>query len=280
MNRTKRYITTVFLFFLLCPALVRTASGQPVSVCSFNIRGSNMSDGINSWENRRDSVIAEFTKYQYDIICMQEPLIDQINDFMSIDQYEWLGLSNMGTTDSDVFTPILYDKSKLNVLEYGTFWLSPTPDIQSKGWDGKFPRICTWARFRDIKNCRIFYVFNTHLDHVGATAKVEGAKLICRMVNEKVKENAVFITGDMNSTPSTPAIKEFEKQFKNARNVADVKIGPSGTAHSYGSLTPPSQIDFIFINDKIQVSKFTTITKKFGVRYMSDHYPIVADINF
>ncbi|WP_368107034.1 endonuclease/exonuclease/phosphatase family protein [Bacteroides nordii] len=251
-----------------------------ITICSFNIRGSNMDTGVNAWSNRKKMVIREFGNYQYDIVCMQEPLTDQIQDFLSIDIYEWLGVSGQGTPDSDVFTPIFYNKKKLNVLDYGTFWLSETPDVVSRGWDGKFPRICTWAKFRDIENCRSFYVFNTHLDHVGEVAKLEGARLICRKIKEMTAEEAVFITGDMNSTPETPPIHTFLSEFSNSREIATEKSGPAGTAHSYGKLYPPSQIDYIFVNEYISVTKAITITKNSDPVYMSDHYPIVITADF
>ena len=251
-----------------------------ITICSFNIRGSNMDTGVNAWSNRKKMVIREFGNYQYDIVCMQEPLTDQIQDFLSIGIYEWLGVSGQGTPDSDVFTPIFYNKKKLNVLDYGTFWLSETPDVVSRGWDGKFPRICTWAKFRDIENCRSFYVFNTHLDHVGEVAKLEGARLICRKIKEMTAEEAVFITGDMNSTPETPPIHTFLSEFSNSREIATEKSGPAGTAHSYGKLYPPSQIDYIFVNEYISVTKAITITKYSDPVYMSDHYPIVITADF
>ena len=251
-----------------------------ITICSFNIRGSNMDTGVNAWSNRKKMVIREFSNYQYDIVCMQEPLIDQIQDFLSIGIYEWLGVSGQGTPDSDVYTPIFYNKKKLNVLDYGTFWLSETPDVVSRGWDGKFPRICTWAKFRDIENCRSFYVFNTHLDHVGEVAKLEGARLICRKIKEMTAEEAVFITGDMNSTPETPPIHTFLSEFSNSREIATEKSGPAGTAHSYGKLYPPSQIDYIFVNEYISVTKAITITKNSNPVYMSDHYPIVITADF
>ena len=251
-----------------------------ITICSFNIRGSNMDTGVNAWSNRKKMVIREFGNYQYDIVCMQEPLTDQIQDFLSIGIYEWLGVSGQGTPDSDVFTPIFYNKKKLNVLDYGTFWLSETPDVVSRGWDGKFPRICTWAKFRDIENCRSFYVFNTHLDHVGEVAKLEGARLICRKIKEMTAEEAVFITGDMNSTPETPPIHTFLSEFSNSREIATEKSGPAGTVHSYGKLYPPSQIDYIFVNEYISVTKAITITKNSDPVYMSDHYPIVITADF
>ena len=275
----------IYILLLVCLSLSSFPvhgdnSATEITICSFNIRGSNMDTGVNAWSNRKKMVIREFGNYQYDIVCMQEPLTDQIQDFLSIGIYEWLGVSGQGTPDSDVFTPIFYNKKKLNVLDYGTFWLSETPDVVSRGWDGKFPRICTWAKFRDIENCRSFYVFNTHLDHVGEVAKLEGARLICRKIKEMTAEEAVFITGDMNSTPETPPIHTFLSEFSNSREIATEKSGPAGTAHSYGKLYPPSQIDYIFVNEYISVTKAITITKNSDPVYMSDHYPIVITADF
>lgn len=275
----------IYIFFFICLGLSwMPAQGEnyenEITICSFNIRGSNMDTGVNAWSNRKKMVIREFTNYRYDIVCMQEPLADQVQDFLSIGIYEWLGVSAQGTADTDVFTPIFYNKKKLNVLDYGTFWLSETPDVVSKGWDGKFPRICTWAKFRDIENCRTFYVFNTHLDHVGTIAKLEGARLICKKIKEMTTKEAVFITGDMNSIPGTPPVNAFLSEFINSRDIATEKSGPAGTAHSYGKLYPPSQIDYIFVNEYVSVTQAVTITKNSDPVYMSDHYPIVITADF
>lgn len=105
----------IYIFFFICLGLSwMPAQGEnyenEITICSFNIRGSNMDTGVNAWSNRKKMVIREFTNYRYDIVCMQEPLADQVQDFLSIGIYEWLGVSAQGTADTDVFTPIFYNK--------------------------------------------------------------------------------------------------------------------------------------------------------------------------
>ena len=58
-------------------------------------------------------------------------------------------------------------KVKFELLEQGTFWLSPASAVPSKGWDAALPRICTWGQFRDKGTGFVFYFFNTHFDHMG-----------------------------------------------------------------------------------------------------------------
>lgn len=43
---------------------------------SFNIRFDNDMDGVNSWSNRKQSVINLINRYKPGIICMQEATIN------------------------------------------------------------------------------------------------------------------------------------------------------------------------------------------------------------
>ena len=45
---------------------------------------------------------------------------------------------------------VLCRTSRVEVREHGDFWLSPTPDRPSTGWDAPtYRRLCTWVRLRD-----------------------------------------------------------------------------------------------------------------------------------
>src|SRR5690606_17777256 len=73
---------------------------------------------------------------------------------------------------------IFYKQDEVKVMKQGQFWLSEEPETAgSIGWDAMLPRICTWAQFSDQAG-REWFVFNTHLDHVGKEAKAKGSKLI------------------------------------------------------------------------------------------------------
>ena len=58
----------IYIFFFICLGLSwMPAQGEnyenEITICSFNIRGSNMDTGVNAWSNRKKMVIREFTMY-------------------------------------------------------------------------------------------------------------------------------------------------------------------------------------------------------------------------
>ena len=44
---------------------------------------------------------------------------------------------------------IFYDAQRLTLLGEGTFWLSPTPDVPSTGWNNALPRTASWVQLRE-----------------------------------------------------------------------------------------------------------------------------------
>lgn len=49
--------------------------------------------------------------------------------------------------------PILWKKDKFELIKSGYFWLSDTPEIESKGWDEKYDcfRMCSYVILKDKK---------------------------------------------------------------------------------------------------------------------------------
>ena len=157
------------------------------------------------------------------------------------------------------------------------FWLSETMAPFSKGWDGKYDRYCTWAKFRDRKSGRIFYVFNTHLDHKGRIAQQEGAALVCRQARKFAGDAPLFICGDMNSFDTTDAYKEYTAHYKDSRTIAPHLLGPVGTAHNFGQVEPV-RIDYIFVNDKIKILDYTADDEHYPNGFFpSDHYAVFVN---
>ena len=113
--------------------------------------------------------------------------------------FAWCGVGRDDGKEAGEYSAILYRKSRFRLLKTETFWLSPEPDKPgSKGWDAAYPRIVTWARFRDLVSGRTFFHFNTHFDHRGERARVESASLILRKVGEIARDQPFLLTGDFN----------------------------------------------------------------------------------
>ena len=61
-------------------------------------------------------------------------------------------------------SPILWKKDKFECLKTGYFWLSDTPETESKGWDELFDcyRMCVYAILKNKQTDKIFTFMNTH----------------------------------------------------------------------------------------------------------------------
>jgi endonuclease/exonuclease/phosphatase family metal-dependent hydrolase len=167
-------------------------------------------------------------------------------------------------------------------LNSGTFWLSPTPDVPSKGWDAALNRICTYAQFFDLESKESFWVFNTHFDHVGETARMKSAELILQKMKEvtKGKNQAVIFCGDLNLNDDHSTITFIQSQLKDALLVSkQLKTNMNRTFNNFDLTTPASKrIDYIFTNENLIIQLFETIVEPFGVSYPSDHFPILAKL--
>ena len=157
-----------------------------IKLCTFNIRNSDSEDGINSWTKRKPIISSFFKREQFDIICLQEVLSNQL-DFLTKDlkNYLYYGIGrNDGKTKGE-YAPIFFNKSRFTLITSKTIWLSPTPSvIGSIGWDAVTQRIATFAILYDRENNINILVVNTHLDHIGTEARSEGVKLILRTIKQ------------------------------------------------------------------------------------------------
>jgi endonuclease/exonuclease/phosphatase family metal-dependent hydrolase len=170
-------------------------------------------------------------------------------------------------------------------LENNTFWLSDSPDKISIGWDAAFNRVCTYALFKDLKTKQIFWVFNTHLDHIGELARTNGILLILsKMATLNTKNNTVLFMGDLNSKPTDDRIIALNKEMNDTRKISEEKpFGPSGTFNGFRHNEPVTElIDYIFIskNSKFKVKKFATLSDSKDLRYPSDHLAVYVEISY
>ncbi len=182
--------------------------------------------------------------------------------------------------DVDLNNPILYKKDRVNFLEWDMFWLSETMQPHSVGWDAKYERYCTWAKFEDNATRKIFYIFNTHLDHKGKNAQREGAALVARQAKLIAGTYPIIITGDMNSAYLSDAYLNYVDSYYDSYEVAAQKLGPIGTAHNFGAVSPV-RIDYIFVDEQVKVKKYVVIDEAYeGGFYPSDHFAVYSDIVF
>lgn len=248
---------------------------------SYNIRLDMASDGENRWDARKDKV-ASLMKYNgADFIGGQEVQYHQLNYLLKkLEQYCYIGVGRDDGKEGGEYSCIFFKKEKFELLASGTFWLSPTPGVPSKGWDAAYNRICTYGLFKRKASKLKFWIFNTHLDHIGQVARLESVKLIHQKILELNAGNyPALLCGDFNSRPTeAPAIYMYEAMI-NTREVSSIVNGQVDTWNGFKFHEKPDGcIDYIFISkDKnISVTKFSTLTDSYDLKYPSDHFPVMA----
>lgn len=253
---------------------------QNYKVMTYNIRLDVASDGENSWGNRKDKVVDLLQFYEPDIFGIQEGLPHQVHYLDSLlTNYKVIGQGRDGGQNGEQ-SSIFYNHKTFDILEFDTFWLSDTPTAVSKGWDAQLNRICTYALFKNKKTKKVFWVFNTHLDHIGEIARVKSVELIHQMIEAKNnKKYPVVFMGDLNSEPGSNPVKFLNENYLNARKEANFVYNASGTFNGFDFFKPVStEIDYIFLSkQKIDVKKYAVLTDSYFCKYPSDHFPILVE---
>lgn len=268
---------------LLLLAIPATLFSQQMNIITYNIRYNNTGDGVNAWPNRIEMVTGLLKFHDPDIFGMQEALIGQIKDVENnLPDYEWFGVGRDDGKEAGEFSPVFFKKSKFILLNHGTFWLSETPEIPSKGWDAALNRIVTWGRFQSKVTGKQFLYFNTHFDHIGIEARKNATVVIKNKIDEMSKglNLPVILTGDFNLTPETEPIILLKKYMKDSREVSEEKpYGPVGTFNSFNWNAPlKERIDYIFVRGEIEVLKYAVLTDSKEQRFPSDHLPVFAKV--
>lgn len=261
---------------LLCGGCGNREKDVEIKYISYNIRYANASDGDNAWDIRKPATKEMIEREQPDVFGLQEALIGQLQYIDSnFPQYSRVGVGRDDGKEEGEFMAVYYRNDKFKLLENGNFWLSETPDQCSMGWDAACKRIVTWAKLKDLDSKKVFYVFNTHLDHVGEVAREQSILLIVKKIDEVVKKDKapVFLSGDFNSNVSSPIFDPLKNIIKDSRAILPESEWIP-TYNSFGN-GGDSMIDYIFYKNA-EVQDFKTLNGDYGKPYISDHYPVMA----
>ncbi|WP_316736305.1 endonuclease/exonuclease/phosphatase family protein [Pedobacter aquatilis] len=277
----KNLVTLAICLFISVSVFAQKGE-QALNVLTYNIRYNNPGDGVNAWPNRKENVKALVKFYDADILCVQEALADQFDDLLANSNFDFVGVGRDDGKRKGEFSAVFFDKTRLTKKDGGTFWLSETPNVPSKGWDAVLPRVCSWVRLFDKLNKKEFLVFNTHYDHVGVKARIESAKLIKQKIQEIAPKLPVIYTGDLNVTPETEAILTIKSFLQDAKEITqEPPYGPNGTFNGFDFNSElKNRIDYVFVNKGFKVQKFAILSDSKDKRYPSDHLPVFVRLWF
>jgi len=246
---------------------------EAMRVMSFNILSDD--DSVHAWDQRKSSVISMIRFHRADLIGLQEASRSQIQDLMG-------ALPEYGVYEG-LYNPILFRKSWFELVSSGSFFLSPTPNQSSIGWDAKFPRTVCWIKLLDKKRGGEFVFFNTHFDYHGPIARNESVHILEQKIPEIGGKCPFVIAGDFNLFPDLGGQKTYQlltASFADAQKLAQFPHhGPTGTWSGFKEAGQPGiKPDCIFVGPGIEVYLHGILSDTFDGEFPSDHLPVVADL--
>jgi len=238
-----------------------------VRIMSYNVRMFNLYKWIN--ENNVDEKIYDFINTKEpDILCLQEfhPSLKKGLNF----PYEYIKISN----ENNHFGHAIF--SKFEIINSGSL---------------NFSKSGNNAIFADIvRNNDTVRVYNIHMESLNLNPKddyftqensekfkvrvqnafriqANQATLIAEHIQKTTHKS--IICGDFNNTAFSWVYHQLLKEKNDAFEVAGKGFG------STFDYKLPVRIDFILVDDQIEINNFKTYDVKF-----SDHFPIMARLNF
>ena len=280
MIKLIRIIITLIAIILIPSNLL----GQSLHVMSYNLRYDSPNDGVNKWENRKETMVALINYYHPDILGIQEGLHHQIEYLnFNLSNYEYVGVGRDDGKQQGEYAALFFDKTKYSVVKEGTFWLSDKSDMVSVGWDASMERICTYGLFENRQTGKKLWVFNTHYDHMGVLAREKSSELVLKkiaLLNKKAFP--VILMGDLNALPESNPIKQLKSKLDDGLLISKTALyGPSGTFTGFNPTEKiDRRIDYIFTS-MLEVLSYRHINdKRTDTNFISDHLPVFAKIAF
>lgn len=252
-------------------------------IATYNIRTDTHIDGDFRWPNRFPYIKQMITVNNWDIIGIQEARQNQLDDLASLPQYEAVGLKRSEGAEEE-YNPILFKSELFELVETETHWLSESGEINSQAheWEAACPRIFTLARLRVKKTGQSLTVINTHFDHMSEKARHHSSEIIVEKVKSLNQDEPLFLTGDFNGERQERFYHTLSEVLRDCEIDSPHQVGPDVTCTTVTFDYIPKwedmeKIDYIFINECVEVIKTETLTDKFYGNYPSDHFPVTLE---
>lgn len=275
------FIKQLILITVLCVFSIQMNAQH--KIMTYNIRLDYTAKNSDPWSVRKYKVFEQIKSSGVAVFGIQEGMPNQIEDFKNaFPNFEMEGVGRDDGANKGEYSAVFYKRDLFEKLEGGTFWLSETPNIPSKGWDAALNRVCSYVRLKDHSG-KIFWVFNTHFDHIGEQARINSIDLILSKVKElNIHKEPYIVQGDLNLNDDHSAIKSLQSKLSDALLVAQKLKSKINKTFNGFDLTKEAdrRIDYIFVSEGIRVKSFLTLIETYGISYPSDHYPLIAQLKF
>jgi endonuclease/exonuclease/phosphatase family metal-dependent hydrolase len=263
----------------------RVKDNENIIVASYNTAApwGNVLKGTGT--NKRAKLFAQQINDNLpDVIGVQEinsNWVKKMDEYLP--QYDYYGVIRGGDSNEEQseMNGIFYLKDKFELVDCNTFWISETPEVESKYKDAGCYRICSYVILKNKVTGKAFAHFNTHFDNTSEDAQELGGKLVGEKSKEIVSKYGdipVVITGDFNQYSDAPGCVALEEKGYKSANKTVENGDNMVTYNGWTKETVGRPIDYIFVNDKFSVNSYRVVTETGAKTNVSDHYMIESNL--
>lgn len=147
----------------------------------------------------------------------------------------------------------------------------------SKDWGAACYRICSYVILKEKQTGLEFVVFNTHLDHVSDTARINGIGVVLDKIAQFGSLPAM-IMGDFNAKEDSETYRSATENFLDVKHQTD-NTDSGCTYQDWGTQLDRECIDYIMISKAgFKVNSYHIVRNTYDGVYPSDHFPICASL--
>lgn len=269
------WLKRVFVIGLVAMALLLsfpatafcTESSTSLSVMSYNIRGFL----IGSWIWRSGDVSSVIEKEDADIVCLQEC---------------WTPLAVTATLEYEVVgsrfyeaggTPIFYDQDKVKLLDDGFLELPGEHQLLESIAVPAVPRRCTWAKFENLVDGDVSFVFNLHLNAHSEEDRLDSLDMLALEIPKIVGDNHVVVVGDFNIEAGDRSVVEFKEALSFVDAYRAENPSEEGNTFQGFDKVRPKRIDYVLVCECSQILSARVIEHK---NPPSDHNPLKVRVKW
>ena len=288
----KLRITTLLVATVATIGALWGAAPTTMTVCSYNIRViTPEDDGAHDWDQRKEEVAQTVIDNNPDVVGFNEVRLGrQEADLKALlPGYTFVGWNGRDATrEYPADTPanhIAFRTGMFELLDQGFYFLASDPTVWANNWDNssnEHIRHAVWAHLRVKESGEDFFVFATHLDHVGNIARMMQAQLNADMTWKIAGHKPVLLLGDHNANTTRVNVQRMlQSQFVDAfvaGGGAEKYGAEPATSGQWAVPVSGSRIDYILcrnftVNDYFHSSELYDRTEA-----PSDHLAIFANL--
>ena len=263
-----------------------TRQDTSIRVLSQNLRCADDPNG-NSISDRKPRFRELFLEYRPDLVGTQETTaawnsyLKAISNYAEkktdLGEYGLVGCSREGREATNgEWNTIMYSKTRFELLDSDTTWLSYTPNEASAVEGSLCKRICTWALLKDKLTGETIIFANTHLDHGTDEVRSRQMTILMDYLADRIGQYPFYLTGDFNCYVDSEAYATVTDRLSDSHQTVWTDLSTvQNTYHAYTE-EGRSEIDFVFHNDSTTPIRYEIVSKSYG-GFVSDHYGVFVE---